>query len=105
MTVIDKLLQQLPNELQNIIFFYLAEHPLAIVFKNYKHQIINEYSPDRSRDKLYDYDHYMKQYKHFPIPYSYYRDITYNLFNSAQIQKRLQDKNHKRKRLLQLRMH
>ena len=83
MTVIDKLLQQLPNELQNIIFFYLAEHPLAIVFKNYKHQIINEYSPDRSRDKLYDYDHYMKQYKHFPIPYSYYRDITYNLFNDA----------------------
>jgi hypothetical protein len=79
MLCIYKLIKQLPNELQNKIFFYAVEHETTIIFKNYKKRIVSKININRT----FDFDYYMRMNPPFVIPYSYYRDITYNLFHSA----------------------
>ena len=80
MSQIDQLIQNLPEVLQNKIFFYCAEHTSAIIFKNFKQSIISKNNIVERPDH-YDYDYYMRRnLSSCPIPYSYYRDITYNIF-------------------------
>jgi hypothetical protein len=86
----NKLIIQLPHDLQNKIFFYAAQHPTSVIFNNYKQKILSNIDTDRS----YDFDYYMiNPNRIIPIPYSYYRDITYNLFNTAHIQNKARPRN------------
>jgi hypothetical protein len=78
----NQLMQRLPTELKNKIFFYAAVHPTSVIFNNYKQNITSNINTDRS----YDFDYYMRIPNTTPIPYSYYRDITYNLFYSSRKQ-------------------
>ena len=89
----NQLMQRLPTELKNKIFFYAAVHPTSVIFNNYKQNITSNINTDRS----YDFDYYMRIPNTTPIPYSYYRDITYNIFNSAQLQEKM--KKCKKKRI------
>ena len=66
-------LSTLPENIENQIFYFAAINPHAQLIHDYKERLYLNIDVTG----FFDFDFYMKKEQSVPIPYSYYRDITY----------------------------